>query len=68
MIQNLDVAENKISFKVVLTTPACPLKEVIKNNCIEVLEETFGRNIVLDIHMTLIPQNSEEIKAFMNFH
>ena len=52
MIQNLEVTGNKIRFKVVLTTPACPLKEVIKNNCIEVLEETFGRDIDLDIHMT----------------
>jgi ATP-binding protein involved in chromosome partitioning len=52
MIQNLLVEGKKISFKVVLTTPACPLKEVIKNNCIEVLEETFGGEIDLDIHMT----------------
>jgi ATP-binding protein involved in chromosome partitioning len=52
MIQNLEIKNGKISFKVVLTTPACPLKEVIKNNCIEVLKEDFGKNIEFDITMT----------------
>lgn len=52
MIQKLEIREGKISFKVVLTTPACPLKEIIKNNCIEVLKEDFGKNIELDITMT----------------
>lgn len=52
MIQNLEIKDGEISFKVVLTTPACPLKEVIKNNCIEVLTEDFGKNIELDITMT----------------
>lgn len=52
MIQGLQIEGNKISFKVVLTTPACPLKEVIKNNCIEALEEDFGSEIDLDIFMT----------------
>lgn len=52
MIQGLAIDGNKISFKVVLTTPACPLKEVIKNNCIEALEEAFGKDIDLDIFMT----------------
>jgi ATP-binding protein involved in chromosome partitioning len=52
MIQNLVIEGNQISFKVVLTTPACPLKELIKNNCIEALENQFGKNIDLDIYMT----------------
>ncbi|WP_291786025.1 Mrp/NBP35 family ATP-binding protein [Cecembia sp.] len=52
MIQGLDISGKKISFKVVLTTPACPLKEVIKNNCIEALENALGEDIELDIFMT----------------
>lgn len=52
MIQDLTVSENKISFKVVLTTPACPLKEVIKNDCIQALEKAFGELPELDIFMT----------------
>lgn len=30
MIQGIEIEGNQIKFKVVLTTPACPLKEVIK--------------------------------------
>ena len=52
MIQGLSIEGDKISFKVVLTTPACPLKEVIKNNCIEALQGEFGEEVELDIFMT----------------
>lgn len=52
MIQDVAIEGNKISFKVVLTTPACPLKELIKSNCIGALEKEFGEDIELDIFMT----------------
>lgn len=52
MIQAIEITEGKISFNVVLTTPACPLKEVIKNNCLEVLEDDFGKGIQWEINMT----------------
>ncbi|MBI1301543.1 MAG: P-loop NTPase [Alphaproteobacteria bacterium] len=52
MIQNLKIKGNKLSFKVVLTTPACPLKEIIKNDCIQALEKAFDELPELDIFMT----------------
>jgi ATP-binding protein involved in chromosome partitioning len=52
MIQNLEISGNKISFKVVLTTPACPLKELIKSNCVGALEKAFGSGVEPDIFMT----------------
>ncbi len=52
MIQKITIEGNKVSFDVVLTTPACPLKEVIKNNCLEALEEDFGKSVVWEIFMT----------------
>ncbi|MBN3519670.1 Mrp/NBP35 family ATP-binding protein [Algoriphagus lutimaris] len=52
MIQKINIEGNKVSFNVVLTTPACPLKEVIKNNCLEELEADFGKDIEWDIFMT----------------
>ncbi len=39
MIRDLEVNEHEISFTVVLTTPACPLKEQIKNDCIKAIKE-----------------------------
>lgn len=39
MIQDLTVDGNVVRFKVVLTTPACPLKEVIRNSCVDAIQE-----------------------------
>jgi ATP-binding protein involved in chromosome partitioning len=52
MIQGIHIAGEKVSFKVVLTTPACPLKEVIKNNCLEALTTDYGTAWEWDITMT----------------
>ena len=52
MIQDVVIEGDKISFKVVLTTPACPLKELIKSNCVGALEKEFGEDVELDIFMT----------------
>lgn len=52
MIQNILIEDNSVSLKVVLTTPACPLKEVIKNNCLEALNEDFGKGITWNLNMT----------------
>ncbi|SHN34917.1 ATP-binding protein involved in chromosome partitioning [Cyclobacterium lianum] len=53
MVQDLHVLEDDtIKFKVVLTTPACPLKELIRMNCEEALKKAFGPDVQLDIDMT----------------
>lgn len=52
MIRELVVTDDKISFQVVLTTPACPLKEQIKNNCLEEIRKVAGDTISIDITMT----------------
>ncbi|MCR9066548.1 MAG: Mrp/NBP35 family ATP-binding protein [Cytophagales bacterium] len=52
MIKDIDIQGNEITFTVVLTTPACPLKEVIKNRCNEALESHLGKDIVVVINMT----------------
>ena len=33
MVKNLAVTNGKVSFTVELTTPACPLRETIENDC-----------------------------------
>ena len=37
MIQDLKIEGDNIFFRLVLTTPACPLKEMIKNSCLEAI-------------------------------
>ena len=52
MVQNIEIKGNKVKFSVVLTTPACPLKEMIHNECIQALENEYGAAIDIDINMT----------------
>ena len=52
MIKDISVSDTKVSFTVVLTTPACPLKEKIKNDCEEAVEKVVGENVEIVIHMT----------------
>jgi ATP-binding protein involved in chromosome partitioning len=51
MIRNLEVKGNEIRFTVQLTTPACPLKELIKERCMKALHEDFGTDIQVFIAM-----------------
>jgi len=52
MIEEIAVDGNKVSFTVRLTTPACPLKEKIKNDCVKAVHEYVSKDAELDITMT----------------
>ena len=39
MIRDIEINGNTVSFSVVLTTPACPLKDVIKRDCIDAIKK-----------------------------
>ena len=52
MIKDVLVTTDKISFSVVLTTPACPLKEKIRQDCEDAVEAIAGKEIDIDITIT----------------
>jgi ATP-binding protein involved in chromosome partitioning len=52
MIEDIKVDGKKLSFTVVLTTPACPLKEMIRKDCEKAIEKHFGTDIELTILMS----------------
>lgn len=52
MIQDIEIEGNKLSFTVMLTTPACPLKEVIKNDCLKAIETYVGEDVEVSINMS----------------
>lgn len=52
MIQDIVISEKKIAFSVVLTTPACPLKEMLKNNCKSEIDSLGLEGVEIDINMT----------------
>ncbi|MGE9516027.1 MAG: Mrp/NBP35 family ATP-binding protein [Solitalea-like symbiont of Acarus siro] len=51
MIDNIQVNGNKISFTVLLTTPACPLKQYIKSKCEKAIKE-LDPNVDVEVTMS----------------
>jgi len=52
MVKDVTVTGKVVNFTVVLTTPACPLKEKIRKDCVEAVEKVTGPDIELNIKMT----------------
>lgn len=52
MVEDVTVEGNNISFTVVLTTPACPLKELIRSRCVEAIEKEIGEGYEITVNMT----------------
>jgi len=43
MIKDIETSGNNITFKVMLTTPACPMKDKIETDCIAAIKKAcFG--------------------------
>ena len=51
MIEEVEVSGNDVSFTVVLTTPACPLKELIHNNCVRAVQMHIGEQVRVTVNM-----------------
>ncbi|MFT4739155.1 MAG: ATP-binding protein involved in chromosome partitioning [Cyclobacteriaceae bacterium] len=52
MVQNIVINENSVTLDIVLTTPACPLKEVIRKDCEGALKRHFEGGVTFDLNMT----------------
>jgi len=52
MIKDVKVDGKKVSFTVVLTTPACPMKDMIQNACVNAITHYVDKEAVVDVTMT----------------
>ncbi len=52
MIKDLKVEGTEIYFTIELTTPACPLKDKLKNDCIEAIQNDLGTDYTVNIEFT----------------
>ena len=52
MVQDLEVAGKNVSFTVVLTTPACPMKEMIHKACINAVIYYVDKEANVNVKMT----------------
>ena len=49
MIENIRVEEGKVSFTLMLTTPACPLREKLKTDCIQAIHQYVDAKVIVDV-------------------
>lgn len=52
MVKDIVIDGNNVSFTVVLTTPACPLKDLIKNACINAVKILANKDAVVTVNFT----------------
>lgn len=52
MVRDIEINGNNVSFTVVLTTPACPLKDLIKNACINAIKLILNKEANVQVNFT----------------
>ena len=52
MISDIEINDKNISFTVLLTTPACPLKDMIEKACINAIRLLVDKEAVVKVNMT----------------
>ncbi len=60
MITDLEINGNKVAFSVVLTTPACPLKELLRGQCMDAIATLGIEGLDIAINMTSSVTSSRE--------
>lgn len=52
MVKDIAIDENRVSFTVVLTTPACPMKDMIRNACINAVQLLVNKSAEVTVNFT----------------
>jgi ATP-binding protein involved in chromosome partitioning len=52
MVKDINISGNAVSFTVVLTTPACPMKDMIKNACINAVKLLVAKEAQVTVNFT----------------
>lgn len=52
MIEDIEVDGNKVSLKLVLTTPACPMKDKMKNDCVKAIQGRVDPYAEVNVELT----------------
>ncbi len=52
MVKDIEIDGNKVKFTVVLTTPACPLKDLIRNACVNAIHHLVSKDAEVQVNMT----------------
>lgn len=52
MVKDIEIEGNYVSFTVVLTTPACPMKDMIKNACMNAIKLLVNKEAIVNVKFT----------------
>ncbi|MDD4602181.1 MAG: Mrp/NBP35 family ATP-binding protein [Bacteroidales bacterium] len=52
MIENIHLDGNNVTFDLVLTTPACPMKNQIKQACVDAIHQYVDDGLKIEVNMT----------------
>jgi ATP-binding protein involved in chromosome partitioning len=66
MVKDLEIAGKDVSFTIVLTTPACPLKDLIKNACVNAIQSMVDKEATVRVKFTSnTSSNRKDSKALL---
>lgn len=63
MISDIVTEPGKVKFKLTLTTPACPLKEKIKADCVAAIHQYVSKDLAVEIELSA---NVTSVRGHMN--
>ncbi len=69
MIKDLKIEDRTVGFTLELTTPACPMKDMLKNACINAIKHFVAADAVVDINITARvtkPLDTTQLNAIKN--
>ncbi len=70
MIQKLSIEGKQVAFDLVLTTPACPMKDMLHNACVNAIKTMVDSEMVVNINVTSNVtsnrQNADVLKGIRN--
>jgi len=52
MVKDIEISGNNVSFTVVLTTPACPMKDMINNACVNAIKILVNKDANVKVNFT----------------
>ena len=66
MVRNINIIENKVSFDLVLTTPACPMKEMLENACRNSLKHFISQDLNIHVNVTSEVKNNTAMQGALS--
>jgi ATP-binding protein involved in chromosome partitioning len=52
MVRDIEIDGNYVSFTIVLTTPACPMKEQMKKESVDAIRSTINKDAIVNVKFT----------------